>query len=154
MPPDRDWWVKITDFGISKRIDEGSSGKSTLKGTPAYIPPEMQKLFSGQRAIGAVDPFAADIWGVGQIAFLSLTKTQLFSEPRELLQYGDKRKAFPLNELESNGISKLGQDFMSSCMSPSPTERLTAVQARKHQWIRQVSSKSSRSNSKRGSRYA
>ena len=55
MPPHADrWWVKITDFGVTKRIYEWPSGTSTANGTPTYIPPEMQILFSDQC-------FAADI---------------------------------------------------------------------------------------------
>ena len=35
------WWVKIGDFGISKRIGGGQSGIRTVVGTPDYIAPEI-----------------------------------------------------------------------------------------------------------------
>ncbi|CEO60026.1 hypothetical protein PMG11_04669 [Penicillium brasilianum] len=41
--PPSQWWVKLADFGISKRIEEASGG-STLHGTLGYIAPELWKL--------------------------------------------------------------------------------------------------------------
>jgi len=39
--PPNDWWVKIADFGISKRIEDGLGVTNTLQGTPGYIAPEL-----------------------------------------------------------------------------------------------------------------
>src|ERR1700712_6036468 len=43
IPPEP-WWVKITDFGISKRIEESLGAPSTMKGTLQFIAPELFKL--------------------------------------------------------------------------------------------------------------
>lgn len=36
-----DWWVKISDFGNSKRAEEGLTALRTLNGTPGFLAPEM-----------------------------------------------------------------------------------------------------------------
>ena len=39
-----DWWVKIADFGISKRATEGLTALRTEIGTPAFTAPEVDGL--------------------------------------------------------------------------------------------------------------
>ena len=70
--PPNEWWVKIADFGISKRIEDGLGMSTTLKGTLGYIAPEIY----GFTEKGS--PYAVDIWAVGEIAFKMLTKQQTF----------------------------------------------------------------------------
>jgi serine/threonine protein kinase len=40
MPPEH-WWVKIGDFGISKRVEEGLTTSSILKGASGFLAPEL-----------------------------------------------------------------------------------------------------------------
>ncbi|KAJ5371668.1 hypothetical protein N7517_003674 [Penicillium concentricum] len=61
-PPD-DWWVKIADFGISKRIEDDIGKSTTMKGTKGYIAPEVYKL------IESGTPYAVDIWAAGEVMF-------------------------------------------------------------------------------------
>ena len=35
------WWVKIADFGISKRVIDGHTALRTQMGTPAFQAPEI-----------------------------------------------------------------------------------------------------------------
>jgi serine/threonine protein kinase len=42
----RDWWVKIGDFGISKRADDGLAASSTLRGTLGFLAPELHGFIS------------------------------------------------------------------------------------------------------------
>uniref|UniRef100_A0A8H7N300 mitogen-activated protein kinase n=1 Tax=Bionectria ochroleuca TaxID=29856 RepID=A0A8H7N300_BIOOC len=41
-----DWWVKISDFGISKRAEEEVTAFHTLVGTRGYLAPEILGFFS------------------------------------------------------------------------------------------------------------
>lgn len=66
------WWVKVADFGISKRAKE-ASGMTTLMGTPEYMTPEML-----QRGIVLEDLAAVDIWAVGVMTFNMLTRQAAF----------------------------------------------------------------------------
>ena len=42
------WWVKIGDFGISKRNEEAREPISTIKGTSGYMTPELQELLGNE----------------------------------------------------------------------------------------------------------
>ncbi|KGO46196.1 hypothetical protein PEX1_048850 [Penicillium expansum] len=70
--PPNDWWVKIADFGISKRIEDSLGKPTTLRGTEGYIAPELYEL--SQRGT----PYAVDIWAAGEIMFQLLTKQPTF----------------------------------------------------------------------------
>jgi serine/threonine protein kinase len=141
MPPEP-WWVKITDFGISKRIEDSLGAPSTVRGTPQFIAPELFGSFvtsTGQAAV-SVNPYAADIWALGEIAFQMLTKQPSFKSVFQLLQYAhdSQNNPFPVSLLMRYNISAIGQAFVSSLMSVSPERRLTVVQALEHQWIKQL----------------
>ena len=119
-PPD-EWWVKIADFGISKRIKEGF-GRSTVVGTPGYMAPELHGF------IEQGCPYAADIWAVGEILFQMLTKQQTFKNPGLLSVYVNKPETFPSNELLSH-VSQPGVEFILSAMHPIPVGRIMAEKA-------------------------
>ena len=125
--PPNDWWVKIADFGISKRIEDGL-GMSTLKGTPGYIAPELY----GFTEEGS--PYAVDIWAVGEIVFQMLTKQQTFKNPRLLYVYVNKPETFPSSHLHSH-VSQPGVEFILSAMHPIPGGRITAEKALHHRWM-------------------
>jgi serine/threonine protein kinase len=142
MPPEP-WWVKITDFGISKRIEDSLGAPSTVRGTPQFIAPELLGNFanSTDHAAVSVNPYAADMWALGEIAFQMLTKQPSFKSVFQLLQYvhDSQNNPFPVSLLTQYNISAIGQVFVSSLMSVSPERRLTVVQAIDHQWIKRLS---------------
>ena len=131
------WWVKITDFGISKRIEDNLGMASTVKGTLEFMAPELLHLARGQGVSSPFDSYATDIWAVGGIAFLALTKEPPFRDVLTLVDYSRKVTEFPLPQLESKGISLLGQQFIGSMMMRKPEERPEAAQALSHEWIKQ-----------------
>ncbi|OOQ87235.1 hypothetical protein PEBR_18173 [Penicillium brasilianum] len=109
--PPSQWWVKLADFGISKRIEEASGG-STIHGTPGYIAPELWKL----TARGS--PYAPDIWALGETTFQLLTKRPAFSNIALLVSY----------------VSSI--DFIRSLLHPLPSSRPTALEAISRDWIK------------------
>ncbi|KAF9884426.1 hypothetical protein FE257_001757 [Aspergillus nanangensis] len=129
-PPD-EWWLKIADFGISKRIEEDRGRSSTLKGTLGYIAPELHGFCKRG------SPYAADIWAVGEIMFEMLTKQPTFKHLGLLANYTRKLEAFPSNVLLAAKVSKPGIDFILSHMQPDPADRISAENALLSQWIAQ-----------------
>ena len=130
------WWVKIGDFGISKRAEKGITALRTFSGTPGFLAPEIliqqglldyPDLESGREYTVAVD-----IWSLGEIAFRALTGGQPF--PR-LGAYVNGRSPFPIDVLQKYGISKEGCDFLKSLLAPIPKDRLTAKEALFHIWF-------------------
>ncbi|SPO01933.1 uncharacterized protein DNG_04606 [Cephalotrichum gorgonifer] len=70
--PGPHWWIKIGDFGISKRIRD-SSGLKTAIGTEDYMAPEVKGIFP-KAVMGAPSyTVAVDIWAVGLIAWRMIT---------------------------------------------------------------------------------
>lgn len=126
--PPSQWWVKLADFGISKRIEEASGG-STLHGTPGYIAPELWKL----TARGS--PYAPDIWALGETTFQLLTKRTAFSNIALLVSYVSSLDNFPVDALKNSGTTQLGIDFIRSLLHPLPSSRPTALEAISRDWI-------------------
>jgi serine/threonine protein kinase len=67
------WWVKIADFGISKRAVEGLTGLHTLTGTQGFTAPEVLGYGPINDPPDILYTNAVDIWSTGVIALLVLT---------------------------------------------------------------------------------
>lgn len=128
--PPNVWWIKIADFGISKRIEEGNRPLSTLCGTQGYIAPEMYGFVKGDSV------YATDIWAFGEIVFQLLTKKPTFKHLGLLANYIPQPDTFPSEELANFNVSTTGIDFILALMHPLPTKRLTASSALLHGWIK------------------
>ena len=144
-----DWWVKIGDFGISKRAEEGLTALRTLIGTPAFLAPEVlvQIYLSDDNdsEIGEEYTAAVDMWSLGEIAFRALTRKQAFSI-KSLATYIEGTWSFPLDVLHAHGVSSEGCDFLKRLMAPIPKDRLTAKEALGHKWIEPQKPNSARSS--------
>ncbi|KAH8431091.1 uncharacterized protein LDX57_008752 [Aspergillus melleus] len=130
-PPD-EWWVKIADFGISKRIEDEVGGSSTLKGTLGYIAPELHGF------IKRGSPYAPDLWAVGEIAFQMVTKQATFKNLGMLFKYMSDLDMFPYDLLLAARVSQSGQECIFSLMHPDPLHRATAELALQHTWFNEA----------------
>ncbi|CEO59860.1 hypothetical protein PMG11_04513 [Penicillium brasilianum] len=109
--PPAKWWIKLADFGITKRIKEGS--KPSINEEGAYAP---------------------DIWALGEILFEMLTKKPAFANHGLLAGYKTQQQ-FPVTKLRDAGISQQGIDFLLSLMCLHPNDRITASSALSNVWI-------------------
>ncbi|KAH7162374.1 kinase-like domain-containing protein [Dactylonectria estremocensis] len=126
------WWVKLSDFGISKSLDALTGGASTVIGTQNYMAPE---LFD-KESYPNIDYLAADMWALGVMTFWILTKTRMFSSPRSFFQYeASPDTLFPRGPLDDSHVSSDGQAFIRSLTKPKPDERLGANAAISHAWV-------------------
>ena len=136
--PPKPWWVKIGDFGLSKRIQaqsEQGSSHEHVKGTPAYMPPELLGLFPTPPGSNP-DPMRADMWSLGESIYQILTKCRTFKDITALGEYVRDLSSFPLVPLRRARVSKEGIDFIQSCMTPQPRDRGRAPTALQHDWIK------------------
>lgn len=129
------WWVKIADFGISKRAIEGVTVLRTRTCTPAFAAPEV--LGYSQLDDTLIDSYtnAVDIWSLGVIVFLMLTSEALFEDQRRLGQYVAGRFAFPLNVLRTNNVSAQGCDFVRGLLASSSKDRPTVKDCLRSPWL-------------------
>ncbi|KAJ5461269.1 Tetratricopeptide-like helical [Penicillium daleae] len=121
-------WIKLADFGITKRIEEGRGQSTTIKGTPRYFAPEVWGFVKRDTA------YATDIWALGEIIFEILTKRPTFANLGSLAGY-KRPEQFPINLLTDANVSREGIDFVISLMHPDPKDRITAVSALSDIWI-------------------
>ena len=144
-----DWWVKIGDFGISKRAEEGLTALRTLIGTPGFLAPEVlsRAFFSDDSDLGNGEEYTAavDIWSLGAIAFHALTGKLAFSN-RSLQAYFKGTWSLPTDVLQAHGVSGEGCDLLKSLMAPIPKDRLTAKEALGHKWMELPHPSSARSS--------
>ncbi|CAG8000680.1 unnamed protein product [Penicillium olsonii] len=132
--PPHIWWVKLTDFGLSKRIEEASGASTLLKGTPGFIAPELYELT--ERGT----PYAPDLWAVGATLFFMLVKRHVFDSVGQLARYATNSKDFPTNLLIDVGATRLAITFIKSLMFVEPRHRATADIAFQHEWLQSGSS--------------
>ncbi|KAH8128243.1 protein kinase-like protein [Trichoderma asperelloides] len=137
QPPKSKWWVKISDFGISKRI-EGPNAQSTVSGTIQYMAPELLWYEPGN----PINYMAADIWALGVMVYRMLTLMPIFPTPNAYHYYLVNVDSFLLEELRKRGASSDAVLFIRSLMGPRPGERLASDKAMEHAWVASLKSHS------------
>lgn len=126
-----DWWVKIGDFGISKRVNDRHTSFRTTIGTPGFIAPEiLQKDRSNAQYTAKVD-----MWSLGVLIHYMITKTVPFPDTHKLWEYM-RTCHFPSTDLDSYNVSKECQDFViNALMATTAAGRLSASDALQHKWL-------------------
>lgn len=128
MPPGRPWWVKISDFGLSKKIEKSRALSSTLCGTLGFMAPELLGFSPPQNQPSQLDRWkAADIWAFGETVYRLLTGVSSFGDNiQDLGEYFRGRTDFPRKALERNNVSGDGIEFIRNCMAPYAADRPSA----------------------------
>ncbi|KAI3327642.1 kinase-like domain-containing protein [Xylariaceae sp. AK1471] len=111
-PPEDEWWVKICDMGLSKRIEGVGAGTTAVKGTPG-----------------------TDIWCLGEMTFRMLCGEAAFLSNNDLHRYHQGTALFPKERLHEMGASGPAMSFITSAMLVEPRSRLETHQAFNHEWF-------------------
>jgi calcium/calmodulin-dependent protein kinase I len=130
-----EWWVKIADFGISKRATEGLTALRTFAGTLEFMAPELLGYGPSDEPAGETYTDAVGIWSTGVVTLLILTGNNCFQEQKQLGQYASGRIGLPLHLLRESSINEWGTDFTRTLMAVRPKDRSTAEQSLWHSWI-------------------
>jgi hypothetical protein len=131
------WWVKLADFGFSKRAIKSHEMVHTEGGTRPYKAPEMQGVFQNgtyRRAENVTYTEAVDIWAVGIMAFQILAERLPFS-PEEIEKYAAGKLHFPIRLLHKVTASDEACDFVRSLMTPQPARRPDAKECLQRYWL-------------------
>lgn len=141
-PPESPRWVvKISDFGISKRMDYAISILSSTKGTKPYMAPEVQ--MHEPNGDEQIDYKAADMWSLGEMTSRMLVKAPTFPTHAALFQYMRSPQKFVFKNLQLHGMTTPCEEFIRQCLDPEPDQRHTSHVALDHQWIKLFRSSSS-----------
>lgn len=129
-----EWIVKIADFGISKRAQDGETDFRTHAGTSVYMAPEVLGLLSDSDTSVAYS-VAVDIWAIGIITVQLLLKRLPFLNVGDVARYFYGNKALDIEDVASVHLSNPCRDFLRELLRPIPNTRPTAVDARQHPWL-------------------
>lgn len=119
--------VKITDFGLSRIVDEKGE-MSTLCGTPQYMAPEilLRMKYSSK----------ADVWSIGVIIYVILSGRHPFNGPKinDILK---KIQAGPLDFSHPvwRAVSPLAKDVIRSILVIDPEKRPSVDKVLAHRWF-------------------
>lgn len=127
-----DWFVKIADFGISKRRLKDATTLHTLQqGTFGFAAPEVFGLLTTTE----FDMFSVDMWSLGAVVYRMVTNTTTFQNIADMLRYSIGTSPFPKDVLNFCNVSQQAQDFILALMQPNPRDRLSANSGSEHPWI-------------------
>ncbi len=121
-------WVKIADFGISKRVQDGAA-LETFIGTPGFMAPEIWDWDLGEYTN------KVDVWSLGCVLYYLLTKTEPFPSHRPLSNYYKQKEKFPEDVLKAHNVSDAGIEFIKGLMAPAPESRTSVSDALNAPWI-------------------
>lgn len=133
------WWVKIGDFGISKRIADANTAFRTFIGTRDYMGPELFHYLDSQEEDEDEYSNAVDIWAVGCIIFKLIAKKPPFPQGTSLRKYCSNQELFPVDVIAAR-TSTPGLDFLKRLLTPEPAQRPLAREAVQDPWITSGSS--------------
>ena len=136
-------WVKLGNFGVSKRIlAQSTTTLHTPVSTQFYSTPEVLGLDSSGGASDYTNP--VDIWSFGCVIYELLTVTKLFALEGQVSRYFFGKCPFP--EDKPKGLSPptddIGISLLKSMLLIRPEDRPTATGALSHGWLAGVESDS------------
>ncbi|KAG0643275.1 kinase-like domain-containing protein [Tuber brumale] len=129
-------WVKIGDFGISKRIlAQDTTTLHTQVSTRIYGAPEVLGLDSNSETSEYTN--SVDIWSLGCVVYELLAGTKLFSSEGQVFRYYIGKFPFPEEKLKvlSPPIDDIGVSFLQPMLATQPEDRPTASSALGHVWL-------------------
>lgn len=144
--------VKLTDFGLSKMIENEETFLRTFCGTLLYCAPEVYTEFTeydehGRRNLrnrhrqppGQRYDHAVDVWSLGGVLFYALTKRPPFparsgASHSELL-HSIMTRPLDIRPLVQKGVSQMGIDFLTRMLDRRPETRASVKDLLTHPWV-------------------
>lgn len=147
-------WVKIADFGTSKRLD--NTVLRTICGTPGYFAPELLGFLPSKYKTSELEQFtfALDIWSLGCLVHELLTSQTPFRDAPQApddesgftiagtevdmalyFKYCQETTTFPTEVLHNSQVDQLGINFVKHLLVVNPHERATVADALQNPWL-------------------
>ncbi|XP_071971159.1 death-associated protein kinase 2-like isoform X2 [Engystomops pustulosus] len=132
--------IKIIDFGLAQKIEEGTVFKS-LCGTPQYIAPEVINY----EPLGP----STDMWSIGVITYILLSGLSPFqgeTDPETLSNVVSGNYEFDHRYFKDT--SDMAKEFIQQLLVKDPRDRMTAVECLIHPWIKPLTRKQAANRSR------
>ncbi|KAJ5899943.1 hypothetical protein N7495_004687 [Penicillium taxi] len=126
------WWVKIGDFGISKRFDENKT--DTGMGTEGFRAPERLDLYPPGTE-RRHPTYNMDIWSLGIMVFHMLFNYYPFPGIWSLISYV-QTSIFP-SIPQSSSVNPDALSFLRSLLAADASMRPSAKEALENTWLKQ-----------------
>ena len=110
--------VKLSDFGISKTLDNTANICDTFVGTATYMSPE--------RALGKEYSFSSDIWSLGIVVYEMTVGEFPFPKTASFPILFDYLCNRPEPRLDPSRYSQELQDLVAVCLEREPERRFSA----------------------------
>jgi serine/threonine protein kinase len=128
-PSSPKWWVKIGDFGISKRLGEETTSFGTEVGTANYMAPE---LLDGETCKFTN---AVDMWAFGCVLYLLLAWRMPFPDLKNRKKFAGAGIDVPIQPLLDRFLSSMVIDFVTNLLAVNPDHRPSAQNALESPWM-------------------
>ncbi|KAM5472502.1 hypothetical protein MauCBS54593_003094 [Microsporum audouinii] len=130
-PPEHSiWWVKLGDFGASKRAPPGQTALRTEIGTKLYQAPEID---NPDRSSSEYDNLV-DMWSLGCVIYQLLSNTLPFPNVSDRERFYSGDKPFPDTALQGR-VGADGEIFIQRLLAPRPENRPSAEEALGLPWL-------------------
>ncbi|KAF1989707.1 kinase-like protein [Aulographum hederae CBS 113979] len=126
-----DGLLQLCDFGVAATLESQFSKRSTIIGTPHYMPLELVSRLD-QMGSGITYGTEVDCWAFGIAVYEMATGNPPNAHIRPQ-QLGNALRAPP--RLEGGSYSQGLRDFISFCLAEDPTNRPSASQILDHPYI-------------------
>ncbi|KAM6986492.1 testis-specific serine/threonine-protein kinase 1-like [Aplochiton taeniatus] len=128
---DKDFNLKVSDFGFSKRLTYDDDGQMVLSktfcGSAAYAAPEV--------LLGVpYNPKVYDVWSMGVVLFIMLCGSMPYDDSniKKMLKIQKEHRVdFP----RSKSVAPEGKDLIYRMLHPDVTKRIEISEIQDHAWI-------------------
>ena len=130
-------FVKLTDFGISKELENSIGKCMTIVGTFKYMSPE--------RILGKGYSYPADIWSLGLMLIECATGKYPFIHAGSMIEMAQTvTESEPPKLTPERLYSDSFHDFINACMKNNPADRETAYELLGYKWLSEHNANSMR----------
>ena len=119
--------VKLIDFGLARRWDEGDAPMRTVVGTPYYIDPNvLRKNYTR----------SCDLWSVGIVAYILIAGHPPFNGRDDSATHRAVLKGrYRFASKDWKHTTKESRDFVQRLLQTDSVKRMTVEEALAHPWI-------------------
>ena len=121
--------VKLTDFGISRSLENNQIYLKTFVGSRSYMSPE--------RITGKKYSYSSDIWSLGLVIYELATGKEPYGEGDDFLTQITKIVEYDEPRLDGKIFSKEFCDFIEKTVKKEPENRADVDELLNHPWILQ-----------------
>ncbi|KAJ5180898.1 hypothetical protein N7492_004108 [Penicillium capsulatum] len=129
-----EWWVKIGDFGISKRVNEDTSLKTSV-GTRLFMAPEAQMIYPPDVEDNCHYTEQVDIWSLGVLVYYMLFHLYPFTVDNKFLPKYVRGAPLPFPHPPDSLVC----DFFNGSLAANASKRMSAKDVLECDWLQQSS---------------